>query len=89
MEGEWKPHPSFRMVPVWMTVSDFFKVMIIQRQITWKWYNSYTYNGRRIEVYMIYRTAPFLMTLNDPYLQFQGHAILWRWVSQKQYDIQT
>jgi len=24
---------------------------------------------------MIYRTAPFLMTLNDPYLLFQGHAI--------------
>ena len=29
------------------------------------------------------------MTLNDPYLQFQDHAILWRWISQKQYDIQT
>ena len=27
------------------------------------------------------------MTLNDLYSQFQGHAILWRWVSQKQYDI--
>jgi len=28
------------------------------------------------------------MTLNDPYPQFQGHAILWRW-SQKRNDIQT
>jgi len=32
---------------------------------------------------MIYRTAPFSMTLNDPYPRFQGHAILWRWISQK------
>jgi len=24
---------------------------------------------------MIYRTAPFSMTLNDPYPQFQGHAV--------------
>ena len=24
--------------------------------------------------YMIYRTAPFSMTLNDKYPQFQGHA---------------
>jgi len=28
-------------------------------------------------------TAPFSMTLSDPYPQFQGHAILWRWISQK------
>jgi len=25
--------------------------------------------------YMIYRTVPFSMTSNDPYPQFQGHAI--------------
>ena len=41
------------MVPVWMTFSDLqnnpdFKVTIIQRQITQKWYNN-TYNGRPIE----------------------------------------
>ena len=35
------------------------------------------------------RTAPFSMTLNDPYPQFQGHALLWRWISHKRYDIQT
>jgi len=32
------------------------------------------------------------MTLNDPYPQFQGHAILWRWImwiSQKRYDIHS
>jgi len=39
--------------------------------------------------YMIYRTAPFSMTSNDPYPQFQGHAILWRWIHHKRYDIQT
>ena len=51
--------------------------MIIQRLIIQKWYN--------IEVclqwptnrnsYMIYRMAPFSMTLNDPYPQVQGHTI--------------
>jgi len=44
MEGEYrKPHPSFRMVLVWMTFSDLFKVTMIQRQITWKWYNIQLY----------------------------------------------
>jgi len=37
---------------------------------------------------MIYRTAPFSMILNDPCLQFQGLAILWRWTSHKRFDIQ-
>jgi len=31
------------MVPVWMTLSDLFNVMIIQRQVTWKWYNTQLY----------------------------------------------
>ena len=39
--------------------------------------NHLAYNDRPIESRMIYRTAPFSMTLNDPYLQFQlGRAIL-------------
>ena len=38
---------------------------------------------------MVCRTAPFLMTLNDPYSKFQGYAILWLWISQKRYDIQA
>jgi len=38
---------------------------------------------------MIYRTAAFSMTLNDPYPRFQGHAILWRWISQKRYEIHS
>jgi len=52
--------------------------MIIQRQITLKWYI--------IEVYlqwptnrkscMVYRTVPFSMILKDPYPQFQGHTII-------------
>jgi len=52
-----------------MTYNPDFKVTIIQRQITWKWYN--------IELYlqwptdMIYRTAPFSMTLNNPYPGFK------------------
>jgi len=40
--------------------------------------------------YIIYRTAPFSMILNDPYPQFQDNAIIfWCWVSQKRYGIQT
>ena len=44
---------------------------IIQRQITRKWYNIELYlqwstNGKS---HMIYRTAPFSMTLNDPYIR--------------------
>jgi len=31
----------------------------------------------------------FSMTLNDPYPQFQDHAVFGRWISQKRYDIQT
>jgi len=82
------------MVPVWMTVSDLFevtidlfKVTIILRQITWKWYNIQLYllwpTNRKS--YMIYRTAPLSTTLNDPYPQYQGHVILWRWISQERY----
>jgi len=72
-----------------MTFSDLFKVTIIQRQITWKWYNIQLYlqwptNRKSC---MIYRTAPFSMTLNGPYSQFQGYAIFWRLISHKRYDI--
>ena len=38
---------------------------------------------------MIYRTAPFSITFNDPYPQFKGHAILWCWISHKQYEIHS
>jgi len=52
---------------VWMTFSDF-KVTMIQRQITRKWYNielclQWPTNRKS---YMIYQTAPFSITLNDP-----------------------
>jgi len=33
-------------------------------------------NNRKFN--MIYQTAPFQMTLNDPYPQFHGHTILLR-----------
>jgi len=38
---------------------------------------------------MVYRTAPFSMTLIDPCPRFQGHSILWCWISQKWYKIWT
>ena len=73
MEGNRKLHPSFRTVPVWITFSHFFKVTIIQRQITWKWYNIQLYlqwpTNRKS--YMIYWTAPFSMTLNHAYPSFK------------------
>ena len=77
------------MVPVWMIFSDLFKVTIIQRQITLEWYSIQLYlqwpTNRKS--HMIYWTAPFSMTLNDLYPQFQGHAVFWRWISQKRYKI--
>ena len=55
------------MVPVWMTFSDLFKVMIIQRQITWKWYNIQLYlqwpTNRKS--YTVYWTVPFSVTLTQ------------------------
>jgi len=64
------------MVPVWMTFSDLLKVMMIQRQITWKWYNiqlslQWPTNKKSYDL----SKAPFSMTLNNPYPQFQGHAV--------------
>jgi len=41
------------------------------------------------ESYMVYQTAPFSTTLNDTYPRFQGHAIVWCWISQKRFEIQT
>jgi len=29
------------------------------------------------------------MTLNNVYTRFQEDAIVWRWISQKRYEIQT
>ena len=68
------------MVPVWMIFSDFF-----QGHDYWTSNNSKTAQHRAILGYLqcptnrksctIYRTAPFSVTLNDPYPRFQGHAI--------------
>jgi len=46
-----------------------FSIMIIQREITWKWYNilQYLQWPTNRKSFMIYQTAPFSMTLNDPY----------------------
>jgi len=50
-----------------------FYVTIIQRQITWKWYNIQLYlqwlTNRKSNI--IYQTAPFSMTLNDPTPSFK------------------
>jgi len=52
-----------------MTFSDIFNVTIMQRQITWKWYNIQLYlqwpTSRKS--CMIYQMEPFSMTLNYPY----------------------
>ena len=36
---------------------------------------------------MVYQTAPFSMALNNPKPSFQGHDILWRWLSHKRLNI--
>jgi len=38
--------------------------------------------------YMVFRTAPFSMTINNPQPSFQCHAIFWRWISHKRLKIQ-
>jgi len=38
---------------------------------------------------MICRMAPFSTTLKTPWPRFQGHAIMWCWISQKRCEIQT
>jgi len=86
-----KPHPAFEWYHFewpWVTSNQDFKVTIIQRQITRKWYKIplYLQWPTNRKWYMVYRTAPFSMTLNDPYLWFQGHAFF---DAQKRYDIQT
>jgi len=37
---------------------------------------------------MIYQTAPFSMTLNDPYIPVPAVS-RWRWISDKRCDIET
>ena len=73
-----------------MTPNPDFKVTIIQRQITRKWYNIELYlqcpTSRKS--HMIYGMVPFSVSLNDRYPRFHGHTILWRWKSQKRYAIQ-
>jgi len=56
-----------------VTSNPNFKVTISQRQITRKWYNLeiYLQLPTNRKSYMIYRTAPFSITLNDPYPGFK------------------
>ena len=67
-----KPYPSFRMVPVSMTLIEW-PVTLISRSR----YYSTSNNSKMVQElylqwptnrksYMVYRTAPFSMTLNDP-----------------------
>jgi len=63
---------------------------IIQRQITRKLYKIELWLQWRTnrKSYMVYGTAPFSMTLNDPKSRFQGQIILWRWISPQWLKIQ-
>jgi len=56
-----------------VTYNPDLKVTIIQRQTTRKWYNIKVYLRWRIDrkSHMIYQTALFSMTLNDPYPGFK------------------
>ena len=65
-----------------MTLSDLYARFqdhdIIQRQITRKWYKIELLLQWRTNrnSYMVYRTSPFSVTLNDPKPRFRGQAIL-------------
>jgi len=56
-----------------MTYNPDFKVMIIQHQTTRKWYNIELYLQwpTHRKSFMINRTVPISMTLNDPYPGFK------------------
>ena len=61
--------------------TDSFTIMALYK---FTYLLTYAYNGRPIvSRIMIYRKAPYLATLNDPYPRFQGHTITWCWISQK------
>jgi len=69
----------------WVTFKPDFKVTVYSTSN-----NSQMVQDRAIlqwrtnrKSYMVYRTAPFSMTLTDPKPRFQGHTILWRWISPK------
>jgi len=70
------------MAPVSMILSNLYARFqghgIIQRQITRKWYTIELWLQWRTnrKSHMVYRTAPFSMTLNAPKPRFQGQAIL-------------
>jgi len=58
----------------WVTSNPRFQGHdIIQRQVTRKWYKTEIYLQWRTnrKSHMVYRTAPFSMTLNDPNLVFK------------------
>jgi len=61
-----------------MTYNPDLKVTIIQRQISRKWYNIELYlqwpTSRKW--YMIYRMAPFSVTLNDAPVSRSRHSLM-------------
>ena len=67
--------------------SPFSLLSLSVSQITRKWYKVDLQWLTISKSYMIYRITPYSATLNDPYLRFQGHTIIWCWVSQKWDDI--
>ena len=68
MEGEYETAPKLSNGTSLNDLQCLFKVTIIQREITRKWYNIELYLQWPInrKLFMIYQTAPFSMTLNDP-----------------------
>jgi len=68
-----------------------FKVTIIERQITQKWYNKELYLQwpTNLKSYIIYWTAPFFNDLERPCPRFQDHPILWCWIYHKWYKIHS
>jgi len=45
-------------------------------------------NNRIVKIFLPHHSS-FSMTLNDLWPRFQEHAIIWRWISQKRYKMDS
>ena len=82
----WIPHKQLRYG------HSCHKMWIGKHTQAFEWYYfqwSWVTAGLDFKLTMICWTAPLSMILNDPKPRFQGHTVIYRWISQKRYEIET
>jgi len=81
---------QYRFEWSWVTSNPDFKMHDIQRQITKKKVpdRAICTMADQQKVVCALSNGAVLNDFEHPYPRFQGHAILWRWISQKRYKIQ-